>query len=482
MVLLTRARIRAFSLMAILGVPVLAQTASAQSAGDLGPPSPIPDSARQAEPALPNDGGRDPVGGSTPSGSPAPPVEQLVERALTRAPSIQARQARMAAAVAAAKAADALPEPMLEVEYRAGQFPLYTIGLDPGSMLGATYTQNLLSKGRRRARREAAEAETGLRGAELSRWATDLTAAVKLRYAELYALDRERETMMAAAELLRMLEATVSARYAAGESDQASVLRVQLERSRLGERLADLENDRVAAQTALNRLLDDPPDSPIGPVQELPSAMQHAGAHGLPASAPATSASPDLTLRRADIVAASREVASARAELRPAWSVGGGLFWQGGWSRMAVFNVGVELPIWKNRKQAPLIEAAESALREATLQYQDAAAEIEAEAARLASEWRTADAQIERYRGAILPQSSAALDATRTSYLVGRADFVAVLEQFENWIEVRVGLAKREADRFAARVRLDALLVPAALPVAAVPGGTGPSSVALDNR
>ncbi len=413
---------------------------------------------------------------------PAPPVEQLVERALTRAPSIQARQARIASAAAAAKAADALPEPMLEFEYRAGQFPLYTVGSDPGSMIGASYTQSLLNRGRRQARREAAEAETGLRGAELSRWATDLAAAVKLRYAELYALDRERETMVAAAELLRMLEATVAARYAAGESDQASVLRVQLARSRLAERLADLDNDRVAAQTALNRLLDDPPDSPIGPVPDLPSGLPSTGVHGLPASEPATSASPDLTLRRAEIVAASREVASARAELRPAWSVGGGLFWQGGWSRMAVFNVGVELPIWKKRKQAPLIEAAESALREAALQYRDAEAEIRAEAARLASEWRTADAQIERYRGAILPQSSAALDATRTSYLVGRSDFVAVLAQFENWIEVRVGLARREADRFAARARLDALLVPAALPPPAVSGETGPASGALGYR
>ncbi len=392
---------------------------------------------------------------------PAPPVEDLVVRALSRAPSSAARRARIESAQTALTAAGALPDPMVEFEYRAGGFPRYTIGTEPGSMLGASVRQNLLSPGRRRARAAVAEATIRQGRADLAFWETTLAAATRTSYADLFAIDRERETLDAAAELLDMLEATATARYAAGESDQANVLRVQLERTRLGERLADLANERIAVQAALNRLMDDPPGTPVGIVAALPALEVPAQAAGAPSS---LGESPELVVRQAEIGVASSRVSEAKQDLRVGWSVGAGLFWQGGLDRMAVFSVGLELPFWKKKKQLPLIAAAEFEQRAAEADLLDAKAEVEAEAHRLAEAWKTADAQIARYETAMLPQNSAALDATRTSYLVGRGDFVSVLEEFRNWIEIRVGLARRQADRYSARVRLDALLAPVQTP------------------
>ena len=91
--------------------------------------------------------------GSRPPGvEAAPPVEELVARALANAPSIAARRARVAAAQAAAKAADVLPDPMLEFEVKDGGFPRWTLGEDPMSMIGATIRQPLVSKGRKTSR------------------------------------------------------------------------------------------------------------------------------------------------------------------------------------------------------------------------------------------------------------------------------------------------------------------------------------------
>jgi outer membrane protein TolC len=132
----------------------------------------------------------------------------------------------------------------------------------------------------------------------------------------------------------------------------------------------------------------------------------------------------------------------------------------GGYDRLASFTVGLELPFWKARKQAPLIAAAEREREAARADVADATAEVRAEATRLVTAWQTAHDQIERYRAAILPQSAAALDATRSGYLAGRGDFVSVLDEFRRWIEVRVGLARREADRYSAKVSLDALMGP----------------------
>ncbi len=392
----------------------------------------------------------------------APPVEQLVDRALARAPSVAARKARLDAAEIAAKTVDVLPDPMVEFEYRAGGFPRFTIGSDPGSMLGASVRQSLLTKGRREARRAVANAGIGQGRAELNTLTTALATAVRVLYAQLYVIDRERETLVDAGQLVSLLEATVSARYSAGASDQASVLRVQLERTRLGERVADVANERIAALIALNRLMDDPPDTLIGTVRELPVAAQFPAAAGEPTLSVVPKTAPAIVLKHAEIEVATRRVAEARQELRPSWSVGGGLYWQGGLDRMATFNVGIELPFRKARKQRPLIAAAERELQAARLDLADTSAEVRAEAARLAADWQTATLQIERYRSAILPQNSAALDATRSGYLVGRGDFVSVLDEFRRWIEVRVGLARREADRYAASAQLDALLAKAA--------------------
>ncbi len=348
---------------------------------------------------------------------------------------------------------------MIEFQYQAFDFPRYTIGTDPNSMAGVSIRQGLLSSGRRHAAREVATAETTERDAEQRMLAADIATEVRVQYARLYAIDRARETLADAAQLEKMLEATVSARYAAGQTEQANLLRVQLEQTRIGQQAADLLAERVGVQAAINRLTNDPPDSPIGRVADLPPA-------GLPAAAGSlvdrsTKEAPAVAFRSSEVDVARRQVEARRQELKPAWTVGGGLYWQGGWDRMVSLTVGIELPLWnKKRKQLPLIAAAESDQRAAQLELENTTTEVRAEATRLLAEYRNAVDQIERYRSALLPQNSAALDATRASYLGGRGDFVSVLDEFRRWVDLRTELAGREADRFTVQARLAALLAP----------------------
>ncbi len=396
------------------------------------------------------------------AGAPGPPpVEALVERALANAPSLAARRERIAAAQAALRAADALPDPMIEAEYQAFNFPRYTIGSDPNSMTGVTVRQGLSSGGRRRTRRGVAEAEASRRSAEQRSAEADLATEVRLQYARLFSLDRERETLAAARELVSMLEATVSARYAAGGADQASVLRAQLERTRVGQRLADLEAEREGVQAAVNLLTNDPAETPIGRVTELPPPALPGEVAAL--ANRAADQAPAVAVRRSEVDLASRQVDAARAELKPSWSVGVGVFWQGGLDRMVNLNVGIELPLWKKRKQLPLVAAAESERRAAQMDLAAAAAQARAEAVSLLAEYRNAVEQVGRYEEALLPLNSAALDAARAGYLGGRGDFVSVLDEFRRWIDLRTELAERRAGRYAAQVRLMALLDQAAV-------------------
>jgi cobalt-zinc-cadmium efflux system outer membrane protein len=385
----------------------------------------------------------------------APAVEALVQRALERAPSLAARRERIEAAQLAIRAADALPDPMVEVMYQSFNFPRYTIGSDMNSMAGASIRQDLLSGGRRTTRKAVAQAEANQRESEQRLMAADLATEVRVQYARLYAIDREREALNDAAQLARMLEKTASARYAAGESDQATVLRMQLEQTRIGQRIADLNAERVTVQAAINRLTNDAPDNAIGRVSELPAPRLPAAVTAL--ADQATRQAPAVAVRQSEVNLANRQVDAARAELKPAWSVGGGLYWQGGTDRMVNFTVGVELPLWKKRKQLPMLASAESERRAAQLDMDSTTVEIRAQVASLLAEYQNAMDQIQRYQGGLLPQNSAALDATRASYLGGRGDFISVLDEFRRWVDLRTELAGREADRYSAQARLVAL-------------------------
>lgn len=391
---------------------------------------------------------------------PAPPVGELVARALANAPSIAARRARLEAAQAALESADVLPDPSVEFEFRDGGFPRLTLGSDVMSMVGATVRQPILTPGRRSARRAEAVAEVDQRHAETDATACDLTAAVRLRYGRLYAIDRERAIVRDAEEMARLLAETASARYSAGESDQTTVLRAQLERTRLGERAVDLDTERLVVVATLNRLLDQPPATPLGEVRELPEALPLPGAFtALPDLA--ASVAPDVSVRKAEVAAASMRVDLARQELRPSYTLGGAFYWQGGTDRIAAVSVGVEWPLRKNQKQRPAIAASERELEAARYDLQDTAAQTRADATRLIAEIRRAEEQIVRYRQGLLPQSSAALDSARASYLGGRGDFASVLDEFRRWTEIHIELAQREASRFAAWGQLDVLVNPA---------------------
>lgn len=381
----------------------------------------------------------------------APPAEVLVARAIDRAPSIRAVQARNQAASESVMAADALPDPTVDFEYRAGGFPRYTIGTDPGSMVGATIRQNLLSRPRRTSRRIRAQASVTMGRSERAVVAAELAAAVQERYARLYVLDQETDTLHDADEVLQLLEATVLARYGSGDTDQAAVVRIQLEHTRLRERLVDVAAERQVTVAELNGLTNDPPDQALGRVEALTCPPEwidetHDGDRWL-------SLAPRLVFRSAAEAEAVARVDAAHADLGLGWSVGGGLYWQGGLDRMAVVSVGIELPFWKTRKQLPLLRAAQSELDATRAEQAAEHTRLVTEVSRLGIEARTADQQAIRYRDAILPQSSAALNAVRSSFLAGRGDFVSLVEEFRRWIEVRVGLSRREADGYTARAR-----------------------------
>jgi cobalt-zinc-cadmium efflux system outer membrane protein len=403
------------------------------------------------------------VEASTYSGAPsdslrvAPPVEELVALALRRAPSIAATAARAAAAQEMVSPAGALPDPSLEIMLQDEGFPDWTVGEMPMSMIGPQLSQGIPFPGKRGARRAAAREEAQVRERESEAMRRDVAREVREIYGRLYALDREAATLDAGRELLGLLSETVIARQSVGEADQEAVFKSRLARSRLEERSRDLAAERAMALASLNRLLDRAGDAPLGIVASLP----HAAIPAVAWDSLAVRGSSQVMVRAAGVTAAEARLHAAKLDARPDFMAGAGIGFRGGLDPVVNFRLGMEIPLWSGSKQRPLTRAARAELEASRQELRGAEAEARSAAASVLADLARTEEQITRYEESLVPQTSLAFDAARSAYLGGRGDFSTVVEDLNLWIEARAGHARREADRFVALARLDALTAPA---------------------
>jgi outer membrane protein TolC len=382
---------------------------------------------------------------ASPPGQAAPHVDDLVAIALGRSAEVDILRAKLDAARELVAPAGALPNPTSSVTYTEADFPHFSVGREPMSAVTIEYRQGLPWAGKREARRAVARADVETKARELEELRRQLAREVRTIYARLYTLDRERGLLKAARELLDLLAATASSRYGVGEASEEPVIKAQIEVSKLDERLDDLVAERRVQVAALNRLLDFPIDAPLGTVEDLPPVTVPAGSWIDLAAAHA----PSLAVTQAEIDAAEKRLAVAKLDEKPDFSLDGAVGIRGTLPPVVTVGVGIEWPLWKKDKQAPLVRAAEWDVDLARHMQHDAWADLRAEVARLTAEWQRSEQQVRRYKQAILPRTAEAMDAARLAYLNGRGDFSAVVEDFGLWLDARVRLAGREADRFA---------------------------------
>jgi outer membrane protein TolC len=380
-----------------------------------------------------------------------PSVDQLVRQAIERAPSVAALRARLVSAREQVAPAGALPDPMVGVMYQSMGPPWAPMG--PMSMAQVEVSQGLPYPGKRRARRDAAEAEAAVRAADIEELRAKLAAEVRTTYARLYALDQERSAVVAAVEFAGLLRAAASARYASGLGEQEPLIKIELEQSRLGERAADLRAGRAALVAAMARVVGDD-KLEMGTVESLPEPSVASQA----LLERALAGAPELRTAHAMIDAANRKIDAAQREGKPNFLLGlaGGATTTG--DPIITLRAGVELPLWGGSKQDPLIRAAQSDAEASRQELRAAEQRVREQLTGLVAQWVRDGEQIARYRDAIIPQSSRAFEAARGAYTTGRGDFLTVVADFRSWLDARVGLARREADRFMTWAELEALL------------------------
>ncbi|MCK9463850.1 MAG: TolC family protein, partial [Proteobacteria bacterium] len=244
----------------------------------------------------------------------APAVDELVAIALAQAPEIPVYEARSRASQEREDAADALPDPTLGLTAQG-------MGLTPpgpASSIVVDVSQELPFPGKRAARQAAAEAETNVRTAETGDVKRRIAARVRVLYARIYSLDRERSKRISTRDLLGLLSRTLTTRYSTGQVDRSGLLRIRLESARIDERMIGIDAERAELVASLNRLLDRTGDTPLGRVPALPRVA----IPDVSLDKSALEASSELAVLRAEAAAAEKRVDETRLEEKPDFSVG----------------------------------------------------------------------------------------------------------------------------------------------------------------
>jgi cobalt-zinc-cadmium efflux system outer membrane protein len=164
-------------------------------------------------------------------------LQALIQEALQANPVLQASRLAAAAQRTRSTQARAWPDPSLEVSYR----PLALGGLDGAVPASLMLMQEVPFPGKRTLEGKSAFLEAEAMVHEADAQALKLVYALRTTYYELYRVGETRRLIEAFRERLAAFAEAATVRYEVGQESQAAVLRLQLERHTLTQRLLALQ-------------------------------------------------------------------------------------------------------------------------------------------------------------------------------------------------------------------------------------------------
>lgn len=251
-----------------------------------------------------------------------PPVTLtvLLEEAIERNPELVALRAQVDVVRQRPGQERFLDAPMAEAQI--WQWPFNSINPADTNMYMLMVTQDLPGRGKRDLRAAVAEKDVALAGADVAVRTREIINQVKQAYASLYIARKAIRVHLDSIELLRQITDIAQAKYAAGRISQQDVLKPTVELSRLHGAIITFDEQARLASARLNILRNLPPETPIGPLIEPREQTI------LPTSADlqrlALERQPELQRAGIEIERAEAELAAARSEYKPDFSIQGG--------------------------------------------------------------------------------------------------------------------------------------------------------------
>lgn len=370
-------------------------------------------------------------------------LTEAVHLAEAQAPAITARQAAAESAQRAIDPAGALPDPQLVAGI--DNLPVtgsdaFSINSDFMTMRKVGVMQEFPRREKRRLRTERAQATAAREQALLMSEQLSVQESVARAWIALATAERRLQLLH---ELEPRAQAQVSAANAslsAGRTSAADGIAAKSSQAMLGDRISQAKREVEDARAEFARWL---PDEAARPLGEAPDWSQL----GADPDAIVANAGHHRELLAYDAAeqVATTEIALARADKRPDWSVELDYAKRGpGNSSMISLEFRIGLPIFPTHRQDPMIASKQAALAQLEAEREDARRMHTAALRKTVATWRSAYDRVQRYERELLPLATDRADAALAAYRGGRGDLQASLTAFDQAIDERIAYTELE--------------------------------------
>ncbi|WDQ18080.1 TolC family protein [Rhodopirellula sp. P2] len=374
----------------------------------------------------------------------------MVSTALATHPSIAAARQKVAAAQHRIPQVTALEDPMLGNTF----WPIHDQALQTaGGRIGHQFSlsQKVPWPEKLDARGAVAARDVQIAMAEIRRAEIEIIEAVQLAYYELWLADELIRIVEDNTELVEDLIKVSEARYKTGGSQQ-DVLRAEIEGDRLEEQLIGLRQQKEQARADLGALVRQP-------MNLMPTAVDEIGVSEAAPQlevlvAEAEACNPTLQGLAAEIARDRAKESLACLQQYPDFQLGIGYSIvsddhdvispvANGHDNIN-FSVGVTLPIWRDKINAGVREAAHD--RSATTLRREAEQDkLRGTLRRQVAAAYASIEQLELYRERLIPRTEQTLEIATADYQGKKADFTDLIATYRELLSLQVQVARAEA-------------------------------------
>lgn len=392
-----------------------------------------------------------PVGAAEESAESRLELSSLIRELEAVNPEIKAARQRWQAAQAIVPQVQTLPDPRLQLGYqRMPMVPPVVEGVMYGIGQEIPFPGKLKLKGDV-AQRDAERVEQEYIATRLR-----MLATLKQIYYDLHFIHKSIDIVERNKTLLMQFEKTAKARYSVGQAAQQDVFRAQVEISRVLDRLAVLDQQKESLHAAINRLLNRPPDGPLGTPEDVQSTLLTLPLQEL--NRRANEFSPALMATSKSIDRSEQAVSLARRQYYPDFDV----------TALGIRNdkindngyqvmVGIKIPLFYETKQKQGVHEALANLEGAREDFTAARQDLLFQVKDAFVQAQRAERLITILRDAIIPQATLGLQSAQAGYAVGKVDFLTLLNSLLTLQDSQLELHSEMVNHEKALARLEAV-------------------------
>ena len=354
-------------------------------------------------------------------------------------PSLRAAYMEADALATRAAQVSALPDPMAMGTYQP--FPVYTARGTQRSQWRVE--QQIPYPGKLSLQGDIADLSAEVAQWEAETFREDLTLQVKGFYYDLYRVQQQIELVEAFQQRLTVFEDVAVTQYEVGTGMQQAVLKAQLEKNTLSQRIIDLQARQRTAAEGLARVLNRPVEGAFA-VRVAPPEPVAAGVERLVNLA--LEWRPEVEALEAAERRAEKSIDLAQKQFMPDFGLSLTYFDMADRGAMpsadgrdaVALGVSVKVPFQRGRLRAGLQEAR---LRAAQVQARQEAltTTFQTQIADLTNQLAREAEQMTLYRERLIPQAETTLEATVSAYTTGRTDFLNLLDTERMLFSLQMG-------------------------------------------